>query len=69
MVKAPITGNVNFLVPENERVREGDVIAEIKDSSIDIENIEKRLEEIDREIKRLEVFINQNNQLTRSLRL
>lgn len=54
VVKAPITGNVNFLVPENERVREGDVIAEIKDSSIDIENIEKRLEEIDREIKRLE---------------
>ncbi len=54
VIKAPIPGSIYFLVQENARVREGDVIVEIINSSLDIENINKRLEEIDQAIKKLE---------------
>jgi putative membrane fusion protein len=54
VIKAPISGNVNFLVAENTRVRTGDVIAEITDPTCDLNKINQRIEEIDLEIKKLE---------------
>ncbi|HHY13362.1 MAG TPA: hypothetical protein GX526_01775, partial [Thermoanaerobacterales bacterium] len=54
VVKSPITGNITYIIPENTRVRKGEIVAEIIDASIDVTSIEKRLKQIEKEIEELE---------------